>query len=399
MVQADQMSDSLATIRRLCIVDSGYETAHEDLTGNNVSGENLTRSGQWYTDELGHGTHVGGTVSAVNNANIGVVGVMPNKQISLRIEKVFDASGSARSSTIDRAALNCMKNGANVISMSLGGGASSRTEERVFNKIAAGNVLSVAAAGNDGNDTISYPGGYASVMAVAAIDESKAWASFSQYNSTVEIAAPGVGVLSTVPMGTGRDVTLTVGGTGYPAIPMEGTPTGSATGALADFGLGDTVVAGSMTGKICLIQRGTISFAQKVLNCQSSGGAGAVIYNNVAGDLYGTLNGTVTTIPSVGVSDTAGAAMEQQLGQSTTLTVEATNYAFYDGTSMATPHVSAVAALVWSYHPECTAAQIRSSLNKSALDIGASGRDDKTGSGLVQAKAALDRIGAQGCGN
>jgi subtilisin family serine protease len=66
---------------------------------------------------------------------------------------------------------------------------------------------------------------------------------------------------------------------------------------------------------------------------------------------------------------------------------------------MATPHVSAVAALVWSYFPSCTGEQIRQSLNKSAKDLGTAGRDVKFGYGLVQAKAAYDRIVSVGCGN
>jgi subtilisin family serine protease len=107
----------------------------------------------------------------------------------------------------------------------------------------------------------------------------------------------------------------------------------------------------------------------------------------------------VTTIPSVTASDTEGAAMKAQLGASATVAVKATNYSFYNGTSMATPHVSAVAALVWSYFPTCTGTQIRSSLNKSAKDLNAAGRDVYTGYGLVQAKAAYDRIKTYGCGN
>ena len=91
--------------------------------------------------------------------------------------------------------------------------------------------------------------------------------------------------------------------------------------------------------------------------------------------------------------------MKLQLGQSATVAVTATNYAFFDGTSMATPHVSAVAALVWSYFPACTAAQIRSTLGKSAQDLGAAGRDTKFGYGLVQARAAYDRISSLGCNN
>jgi subtilisin family serine protease len=122
------------------------------------------------------------------------------------------------------------------------------------------------------------------------------------------------------------------------------------------------------------------------------------VYNNVAGGFSGTLGTTVTTIPSVTASDTEGAAMKGQLGASATVAESATNYAYYDGTSMATPHVSAVAALVWSYFPACTGPQIRTSLDKSAKDLNAPGRDVYTGYGLVQAKAAYDRIKSLGCG-
>ena len=66
---------------------------------------------------------------------------------------------------------------------------------------------------------------------------------------------------------------------------------------------------------------------------------------------------------------------------------------------MATPHVSGVAALVWSHFPSCTASQIRSSLNKHAQDLGDPGRDVHYGWGLVQAKATYDAINTLGCGN
>ena len=91
--------------------------------------------------------------------------------------------------------------------------------------------------------------------------------------------------------------------------------------------------------------------------------------------------------------------MMGQLGQSATVTVKVGNYAYFDGTSMATPHVAAVAGLVWSYFPMCTAAQIRSTLAKSAEDLGTAGRDDKYGYGLVKAKAAYDRLATYGCSN
>jgi subtilisin family serine protease len=398
MVQADLLPDTNAANRKVCIIDSGYDRAHEDLSANSVAGEYDSGTGWWYTDENHHGTHVAGTIAAINNDGVGVVGVNPNRLLKLHIVKVFGATAWAYSSTLASAANKCGAAAANVITMSLGGARSSKTEQRAFDALYAKGILNVAAAGNDGTTAISYPAGYSSVMSVAALDESKAWATFSQYNSKVEIAAPGVNVLSTVPMGAGTAASLKVGTTSYAPGAMEGSPLKSATAALADFGIGDTVNT-AVSGKVCLIARGTIDFATKVSNCQSSGGVGAVLYNNVAGGFGGTLGTTVTTIPSVTASDTEGASMKAQLGQSATVAVTATNYAYFDGTSMATPHVSAVAALVWSYFPTCTGAQIRSSLGKSALDLGAVGRDVKFGFGLVQAKAAYDRIKSVGCGN
>jgi subtilisin family serine protease len=400
MVQADQLPDAYAANRKVCIIDSGYARGHEDLDADpsRITGEYDSGTGWWYTDENHHGTHVAGTIAALNNGGVGVVGVNPNRQLKLHIVKVFGADGWAYSSTLATAANKCGAAGANVISMSLGGSRANKTEERAFATLASKNVLSIAAAGNDGTRAASYPAGYASVVSVAALDESKAWATFSQYNSKVELAAPGVNVLSTVPMGAGSAASLSVGGVAYAPGAMDGSPRKTATAALADFGIGDKTDA-AVSGKVCLIARGTVDFAVKVSNCQASGGVGAVVYNNVAGGFGGTLGTTVTTIPSVTASDTEGAAMKNQLGQSATVAVTATNYAFYDGTSMATPHVSAVAALVWSYFPTCTAAQIRSTLGKSAEDLGAAGRDVKFGYGLVQAKAAHDRIAALGCGN
>ena len=72
-------------------------------------------------------------------------------------------------------------------------------------------------------------------------------------------------------------------------------------------------------------------------------------------------------------------------------------YNSISGTSMASPHVAGVAALVWSNHPQCTAAQIRSALNRTAQDRGTTGRDNSYGFGIVQAKAAVDNITANGC--
>ena len=398
LVQANLLPDTNAGNRKVCIIDSGYDRSHEDLDStSNVTGEYDAGTGWWYTDENSHGTHVAGTVAAVNNS-LGVVGVNPNRKLKLHIVKVFGADGWAYSSSLTSAANKCGAAGANVISMSLGGGRKNKTEERAFTSLLSKGVLSIAAAGNDGNTVQSYPASYASVVSVAAIDSAKKWASFSQYNAAVDISGPGVSVLSTVPMGSGRASALTVGNTVYAPGGMDGSPIKTATAPLADFGIGDQV-NNAVAGKVCLIQRGSIDFAVKVSNCQQSGGVGAVVYNNVAGGFGGTLGTTATNIPSVTASDTEGAAMKNQLGQTATVKVTGSNYAHFDGTSMATPHVSAVAALVWSYYPNCSATQLRDSLYKSAEDLESAGRDNKTGYGLVRAKAAYDRIATYGCGN
>ncbi|MES2017163.1 MAG: S8 family serine peptidase [Pseudomonadota bacterium] len=392
--------DSHTGNRTVCIIDSGVDALHEDLNGNQFKGIHDNGTGDWFTDELHHGTHVAGTIAAINNADKGVVGVNPGMLLNIRIVKVFGADGWAYSSTLASAANQCGDNGANVISMSLGGAFSSKTEQKAFDALAAKGVLSVAAAGNDGNSRISYPAGYDSVMMVAALDENKTWAPFSQYNRKVEIAAPGVAVLSSVPTDTGSASSLKVGATVYAPGGMDGSPRATVSAQWADFGLGGSVVANSMRGKVCLIARGTYEFGVKVKNCQLSGGVGAVVYNNVAGSFGGTL-GTTTgiVIPAVTASNTEGAAIKGQPGAIAALAVTKASYAYFDGTSMATPHVAAVAALVWSYFPTCTAAQIRASLGKSAEDLGALGRDNKYGYGLVRAKAAYDHINTLGCGN
>ena len=394
------LGDSLTANRKVCIIDSGYSLGHGDLPGSSrVSGYSVV-SLPWDKDGDGHGTHVAGTIAALNNAGTGVVGVNSGNNLNLYIVRVFGDSGAwAYSSTLVDAATRCQSGGANVISMSLGGSVSSRAEQTKFQQLLDANILPIAAAGNGGNSRTSYPAGYASVVSVAAVDVNNLKASFSQFNKDVEISGPGVGVLSTVPTGKGLLASLNVGGLVVEAFPFEGSPQVSRSGPLFDFGIGDAVNTGA-SGKVCLIARGTVDFATKVSNCQASAGLGAVIYNNVPGAFSGTLGTTVTTIPSASISQEDGTVLLARTGQATTLGVGAANYAYYDGTSMATPHVSAVAALVWSYFPSsCSATQLRNSLNKSAKDLGAVGRDSSFGFGLVQAQAAYDRIVLRGCGN
>ena len=148
-----------------------------------------------------------------------------------------------------------------------------------------------------------------------------------------------------------------------------------------------------------LCQRGTISFYDKVHNVQLSGGTAAVLYNNVSGNFLGTLgDGYTSTIPAISLSMEDGQwLVANKLGVNglahSTITWNTSAYEYYDGTSMATPHVSAVAALLWSWNPSLTNAQIRTAMNSTALDLGTAGRDNYYGNGLVQAYNAWVYLG------
>lgn len=214
----------------VAVVDTGIDYRHPDLAANmwrnpgEVAGDGIDNDRNGFVDDVhgwdfanndadpfddeGHGTHVSGTIGAVGNNGVGVTGVAWN--VSLMGLKFLGADGSGTTSAAI-AALNYATRmrrdfGVNVVATnnSWGGGGASTT---LRDAIAAGEtagIVCVAAAGNEtaNNDaTPSYPGNYAT-LSVAATDASNRLASFSNYGATtVDIAAPGVGVYSTVPSG------------------------------------------------------------------------------------------------------------------------------------------------------------------------------------------------------
>ncbi|KNC67038.1 alkaline serine protease, partial [Pseudoalteromonas rubra] len=201
MVQANQVSDSSAGNKKVCIMDTGYTRGHPDLPNTGVTGNDghgSYNTGNWYQDGNGHGTHVAGTIAALGGNGQGVVGVNPSGQLGLHIVKVFNDQGRwAYGSDLIKAIEQCEAAGANVTSMSLGGSGSSTAERNAFASSAQRGMLHIAAAGNGSNSSFSYPASYDAVVSVAAVDSSERVASFSQYNSQVEIAGPGVSVNST----------------------------------------------------------------------------------------------------------------------------------------------------------------------------------------------------------
>jgi serine protease len=391
MVQANLVTQPSATARKVCIIDSGLYTSHEDLQRGGITGTGTT----WNVDGCGHGTHVAGTIAALGGNGSGVVGVNP-LGVNLHIVRVFgDDCGWTYSSGLADAINKCVDAGANVISMSLGGGSKSRLEQRTLDSAWSKGVLSVAAAGNDGDRSMSYPASYSSVVSVGAVDSTKQIATFSQFNREVDLVAPGVAVLSTLPFADTN--TVTAGRATFTGTHVEGAArTQGLAGTLVNGGLCDSTNT-AWSGKVVVCQRGTVSFADKVSNVHSSGGLAAVIYNNVSGGFVGTLgDGVTSSISAIGISMEDGQALLGSLGSVGTvvsvLQKPASGYEAWDGTSMATPHVSGVAALVWAHKPTWTNAQVREALERTAQDLGAAGRDNYYGHGLVQAKAALDYL-------
>jgi serine protease len=157
-------------------------------------------------DDHDHGTHVSGTIGAVGNNGIGVAGV--NWNVKIMALKFLNSSGSGDTAGAISATLYAADHGARVASNSWGGGPFDQGLLNAIEYGASKGMLFVAAAGNDGanNDTTAtYPASYDSpaVVAVAATDSNDTLASFSNYGaSTVDLAAPGVGILSTTPGNT-----------------------------------------------------------------------------------------------------------------------------------------------------------------------------------------------------
>jgi thermitase len=260
------------------IVDTGILQTHEDLVGKTANCAQSRgilpifagsiQEGSC-ADDNGHGTHVSGTISGNANNGKGVAGVAFNSPLAM-CRALGGPLGSGSTSDV----ANCIRwthdKGAKVISMSLGGGASTTLQQAVQYAWAGGGTggsVLVAAAGNDGDATLNYPAAYAEVVSVAATDNRDQRASFSNANSDVEIAAPGVSVLS-------------------------------------------------------------------------------------------TYNGSNTS------------------------------YSSLSGTSMATPHVAGVTAVIWNKYPTALASTIRSKLDAAVDDKGAAGRDANFGFGRVNLQKA-----------
>jgi len=192
---------------KVAVIDSGIDCNHPDLIGNCNGGYDFVNDDDDPMDDDGHGTHVAGTIGAADNG-FGVVGVAP--AASLYALKALEA-GSGLYSDIIAALQWAVDNGIQVTNNSYGSsGDPGPTVKDAFDNAYAAGILNVCAAGNGGNrggggDNVIYPARYDSCIAVAATDINDNRASFSSTGPSVELAAPGVNILSTVPGGEYED--------------------------------------------------------------------------------------------------------------------------------------------------------------------------------------------------
>jgi len=195
---------------KVAVLDTGIDVQHDDIhvyggyTAEGIFGDPLA-------DYDGHGTMVAGVIAALNN-NAGIYGVAP--QAALYSVKVLDDSGSGTVSALIDGIYWAINNGIHIVNMSLGTKTDSQALRETVEAAYDAGLLLVAAAGNTGNkpgnnDCVQYPAAYAPVIAVGAVDKSDVRASFSATGPSLDIVAPGVGVISAWPS------TLVIATNGY----------------------------------------------------------------------------------------------------------------------------------------------------------------------------------------
>jgi thermitase len=181
----------------VAVVDTGIDYTHPDLAANYVPlGYDWVNNDADPLDDFGHGTHCAGIIAAVLNDSVGVAGLA---QVHIMSEKVLDSGGFGYWDWVANGIVHAADQGANIISMSLGGyGESELLHDAVKYACDAG-VLLIAAAGNDNTNTKFYPAAYDEVVAVVATDQYDYKAYFSNWGDWIELAAPGVSIYSTMP--------------------------------------------------------------------------------------------------------------------------------------------------------------------------------------------------------
>lgn len=181
----------------VAVLDSGVEANHPDLKGRVLTTYNATSDYEDHIyDYCGHGTHVAGIIAAVANNRMGVAGLSPRTLI--RPVRVLGDDCTGYEDDVAEGIMWAAQHGVKVINMSLGAYEPTYAEQSAVDWAIKHNVMVVAAIGNEGDGTANYPARYPGVVSVGASDQAGRRAPFSNVNG-VDVVAPGVQILSTVP--------------------------------------------------------------------------------------------------------------------------------------------------------------------------------------------------------
>ena len=233
----------------VAVVDTGIDNAHLDIANNmwtntkeianngidddnngyidDIWGWDFVNSDNSPVDDNGHGTHVAGTIAATGNNGIGIVGVAPGAKVMA--VKGCDKKGNGNSVILSNAIVYAAENGADIINCSFGGLGYSQTLEDAVNKAINLGAVVVVAAGNKNDDVSKYsPASIKGAITVAATDISDKKADFSNWGSGIDVAAPGVDILSlgakaiTAPVGKVSNEYTVASGTSMAAPHVSG---------------------------------------------------------------------------------------------------------------------------------------------------------------------------------
>lgn len=421
---------------RVLVLDTGIDAEHPSIAANFEKGRNFTEGADGavvdadYNDTEGHGTHCSGTILGVYNTQNGFTGVAPKAK--LLMGRVCGAQGCSSIAIVEGINWGIQEK-VDVISMSLGGPIGGAGERNAVAKADKAGVVVVAASGNGADNPnyspdkkdpkcggagnpfapntcgVSFPSAFPTVVSVGALNSALEKTSFSQWGPELDITAPGAAVVSSVPRGSGREskVELAINGlkkvvksSAFGGTELFSTPVVNSLVAVPGVGKPQDFAGVDVAGKFALISRGEIKFAEKVKNAIDAKAAGVVIYNNKPGLMQGSLSedGSLLNLPVVMIEQVEGEAIVADLKKgsavSAAVSTLASDYAAFDGTSMATPHVAGVVALIKSANKKLTPAQVRVILTSTAKPL-APNDTNQFGSGIVQADLAVKKAVGQ----
>ncbi|MEX2165146.1 MAG: S8 family serine peptidase [Sulfuricaulis sp.] len=398
----DQLTDcSTVTV---AVIDTGVNYNHVDLTANMWNGD--PNHGQDFIDNdndpmdlNGHGTHLAGIIGAVGNNGSGTTGVC--WKASIMAVRVLDAAGNGNTATIRQGINFALTHGAKVINLSLS------VVDPVFDLSFSdaitdaenSGVVVVVAAGNSGSNTDSgsspsYPCNFtqSNLVCIAALDQKFQLASFSNYGATsVDVGAPGTNILSqwagtnaafpdnltsswTFNPATGGWGSVNLSGTQYLLNPTN-YPSGQYNSSADDrvyksFNItGDAAVLNSF--RAINIKKGDHFRVGYLTTGSDPFSGGGIIVDDVteietfpfllfvSRDITGCISATCNVgfqLQSDASLTDLGVAISDFVIM--TLNLNTTSYNTINGTSMATPHVAGLAALVWAYNPSYTYTQV-----------------------------------------